>query len=121
MRGKSVATLQAQLRHRGFVINDPASVFGPTTRDAVKALQKQLSLKATGTVDSALWKALAGNLTSSAEPDSPELTSTTSPDPSADKLEALIQLLISKGIIEPQELDALLHATETKMEKPLFL
>ena len=60
MRGKSVSALQTQLRQRGFSITDSAGVFGPSTRDAVKAFQTQMSLPVTGIVDEIFWQAFGG-------------------------------------------------------------
>ena len=122
MRGKSVAALQTQLRHRGFAIDDPASVFGPSTRDAVKAMQNQFALKPTGMVDSAMWEMLGG-IQPSAAITQPSVPTTPSPasEPAVKKLDALVRLLISKGMIEQSELDSLIKEIEKKPETPLFL
>jgi len=120
MRGKSVTALQTQLQQRGFVIHDPQAVFGPSTRDAVKAVQKQLSLPATGLVDVDFWQALGGFRSPLPEKEEANRVSKVC-HPAEQKLELLIQLLISKGLIEEGELDKLLKTVESEPKQPLFL
>ena len=121
MRGKSVSNLQAQLKQRGFTISDVPGVFGPSTRDAVKSLQSQMSLQATGIADEAFWQAIGQQFAPSIEK-----TENTSEHPQKDssnhKLEALIQLLIQKGVINQKEVESMLSDhMDDQHAKPLFL
>ncbi len=124
MRGKSVSSLQSQLKQRGFTITDVPGVFGPSTRDAVKSLQSQMSLKATGIVDETFWQAIGQSFAPSNEktekmdePLNAQLDSTSH------QLESVIKLLIQKGVINQQELDSMIndHVDDQPPAKPLFL
>ena len=62
MSGDQVKALHAQLREQGFEIpasEAEAGLFGPATRKAVRAFQKQHSLKVNGVVDEATAEAIA--------------------------------------------------------------
>jgi len=111
MRGKSVGALQTQLQQRGFSITDSPGVFGPSTRDAVKSFQSQMALSATGVVDESFWQAF-GHHRVAPEEKNGKLNALQNHhqvlDSANPKLDALIHLLVEKGIIEQNELDLLI-------------
>lgn len=109
MRGKRIAMLQELLRRMGHPIQDKNGQFGASTRDAVKAFQRQYDLKATGMVDDELLSLMQqGPLAqaSKTEKSSGHVTDKAISSIDQDQLDALIQLLINKGIITEQELQA---------------
>ena len=107
MRGKRIGRLQEMIVRMGYSMRDQKGVFGADTRDAVKDIQKQRGLKPTGQVDEALFQMMQGHAPSpeSREPASPAVEqAANSIDQS--RLDALIRLLVRKGIIETDELEA---------------
>lgn len=113
MRGKSVTMLQELLRRMGYPMQDQPGLFGVHTRDAVKDYQKQRGLKVTGTVDAELLQQMQqGHVAPAA---GSEKTKNTAADPAERKrVDALIRLLIRKGVITEEELQA-----EIKRPAPL--
>jgi hypothetical protein len=57
-QGKAVADVRQALRRAGVTAADRAGVFGPNTANAVRTIQSQRGLPATGVVDQQTWKAL---------------------------------------------------------------
>jgi len=118
MRGKKITILQGILRRMGYPMLDQSGQFGASTRDAVKAFQKQHDFKATGMVDDELLSLMQqGPLStgSKAEPSSNELAPTLNPV-NQTQLDALIRLLVDKGLITDEELK-----NETDRPQPLRL
>ncbi|TLS67944.1 peptidoglycan-binding protein [Mariprofundus erugo] len=108
MRGKRVTVLQEILRRMGYQMDEQPGLFGVHTRDAVKAFQKQHNLKPTGMVDDELFKLMQFGQAGIAEPqatDQAEHTDTNQPI-NQPQLDALIRLLIRKGVITDSELSA---------------
>ncbi len=105
MRGKRITMLQEILQRMGYPMHDQAGLFGASTRDGIKDFQKRQGLKPTGAVDEDLLNRLQhGSSPSKQEASSPVETSS----PLAcnqHQLDALINLLIGKGIITQAELD----------------
>ncbi|MBL4775601.1 MAG: peptidoglycan-binding protein [Mariprofundus sp.] len=107
MRGKRISMLQDILRRMGYAMHDQAGQFGASTRDAVKAFQRQRDLKPTGSVDDALLILMQqGSCPENSKSEPPKLESpqTTSSLSNQTQLDALIELLINKGIINEDEL-----------------
>ncbi len=105
MRGKSITTLQEVLRRMGYPIHDQKGLFGTDTRDAVKSFQKQQGLKPSGVVDDELMKLMqhgqAAVVTAEESLEVPDSTPLNQ-----QQLDALIRLLLRKGVIEEAELEA---------------
>ena len=57
LNNRDVQRFQAQLKHRGWTIDDDGD-FGKKTTDVVKAFQKQKKLNVTGIVDEKTWTAI---------------------------------------------------------------
>jgi len=105
MRGKNVAQLQEILRRMGYDIRDRQGLFGVDTRDAVKAYQKQYGLKPTAVVDEALMRQMQGGVaTPPAGSSEAEAEPSMLPENQSD-LEALVRLLIQKGVLTREEWD----------------
>ena len=119
MRGKRIAMLQELLHRMGHPMHDQSGQFGASTRDAVKAFQRQHDLKTTGMVDDELLSLMQqGPL---AQASKTEKTSEHDTDKSLSsinqhQLDALIHLLINKGIITEGELQ-----TETSRPKAVSI
>lgn len=107
MRGKRVTLLQEILRRMGYQLDEQPGIFGVHTRDAVKAFQKQHNLKPTGIVDDELFKLIQfGQAVASEQMTTDQPAATSQPvagDPA--RLDALIRLLIRKGLISESELE----------------
>ena len=107
MRGKSITMLQQLLQRMGYSIHDRPGLFGVSTRDAVKNFQSIKGLQTTGIVDDALMELLRQNFGSQVAPKK-SVKESAAPPPLAhvnqQQLDALIRLLVSKGIISEQEL-----------------
>jgi len=109
MRGKRVALMQAVLHRMGYPMQDQKGLFGVHTRDAVKDIQKQRGLKPTGEVDDALFQLLQQGAVPQQIADLAGTTTAPAlPDPGCDQaqFDALIRLLLRKGVIEAGELEA---------------
>jgi len=108
MRGERVSHLQQLLKRLGHEITDQSGLFGASTRAAVKLLQQEKGLEATGIVDDALMTMIGGNL--SPKPDTAPHASNTTPELATlqAQVDALTQLLLQKGVITADELSALL-------------
>jgi peptidoglycan hydrolase-like protein with peptidoglycan-binding domain len=107
MRGKSVRMLQELLQKMGYPIDDQPGIFGPSTRDAVKNFQTQQGLKATGMVDDELLKLIRQGHAITEKPENAGSKVAPAPQPvNQDQLDALIRLMIRKGIISEDELQA---------------
>jgi len=123
MRGKRITMLQEILRRMGYPMLDQTGQFGASTRDAVKGFQRQHDLKATGMVDDELLQLMQqGPLTSSSksEPSASETTNTASPA-NQQQLDALIRLLMEKGIITEDELNKEINRPQVlRVQTPLL-
>ncbi|RLL51264.1 peptidoglycan-binding protein [Mariprofundus sp. EBB-1] len=123
MRGKRITMLQEILRRMGYPMLDQAGQFGASTRDAVKDYQRQHDFKATGIVDDALLSLMQqGPLASSAKakPSDSE-TAPTAPPVNQIQLDALIHLLVDKGIITEEELNKEIERPQTlRLQPPLL-
>ena len=110
MRGKGVSMLQELLHRMGYPISDRPGLFGVATRDAVKDFQSKKGLKKTGIVDEVLLAMMRQNFACSetAEKDkSRSAKATPSLNPvNQQQLDALIQLLVKKGIFTDEELQS---------------
>jgi len=117
MRGQSVRRLQTILRGLGYTIEDQSSVFGTSTREAVKSYQKQHQLKATGRVDDDLMAKMQFGMpdeadTSNSDEAKPEnecMNPTHEKQAQAwqdmnKKFDMLIQLLEQKDVLKPGEI-----------------
>jgi len=104
MRGKSVRMLQEFLRSMGYKVNDRDSMFGASTRDAVKSFQRQRGLKVTGQVDNELLQlmqqAKAGSSVCGKEAEEKSSVAMVSQK----KFNALVRLMVRKGLFDEQEL-----------------
>jgi len=111
MRGKSVRMLQELLRSMGYKVDDRDSMFGASTRDAVKSFQRQRSLKITGQVDDELLQLMQqGKAGSSVRGKVAEKKSSVSDVVpvamvSQKKFDALVCLMVRKGLFDEQELN----------------
>ncbi len=111
MRGKSVRMLQELLRSMGYKVDDRDSMFGASTRDAVKSFQRQRSLKVTGQVDDELLQLMQqGKAASSVRGKETEKKSSASDVApvamvSQKKFDALVRLMVRKGLFDEQELN----------------
>jgi len=109
MRGKRITMLQEILQRMGYPMHDQTGLFGASTRDAIKDVQKQHGLKPSGSVDDDLLKLLQQGPLSTVTTNS-DTNPTHSKDSSPivcnqQQLDALTNLLIKKGIITKAELD----------------
>ena len=124
MRGKRITMLQDILRRMGYAIHDQAGQFGASTRDAVKAFQRQRDLKPSGSVDDDLFILMQqGYCPESPKSEPPKLESAqiTSSLGNQTQLDALIQLLINKGIISADELKQISRPQAMRVtQKPLL-
>lgn len=130
MRGKKVTMLQELLRRMGYPMHDKPGQFGTSTRDAVKAVQSQYTLRPTGIVDDGLLQ-----LMQQGQP-APEITEKAvakAPSPDNDhpqqsvtrleaQTEALVRLLIRKGVFTENELHDEMVRIQPKQitEQPLI-
>ena len=120
MRGKSVRTLQNILKQMGYPMEDQSAIFGVSTRDGVKDFQKRKGLKPTGIVDDELFKQMQESVGFQAE----KIAKSESPVGLAtpndrSQLDALLSLLIRKGIITEEELLAeMKQKTKPKQTEP---
>jgi len=105
MRGKSVTVLQEVLRLRGYPIHDQKGLFGTDTREAVKSFQKQHGLATTGVVDDKLMLLMQQGSVQEPPPSAPE-KSVAVKTIKQDKWDALVRLLVKKGVLEEGELEA---------------
>jgi len=110
MRGKSVSMLQELLRSMGYKVDDRLSMFGASTRDAVKAFQRQRALKVTGQVDDVLLQMMQqGKDVSSVRAKIVEKKQPISAcEPamvSQEKFDALMRVMVRKGLLDEQELN----------------
>jgi len=110
MRGKSVTMLQEILRSMGYKVEDRPSMFGASTRDAVKSFQRQRSLKVTGQVDDVLLQMMQqGRDAPSVRVKSAEKKQLVSESESAivsqEKFDALIRVMVRKGLLDEEELN----------------
>jgi len=127
MRGKSVSALQELLRGMGYSVEDRPSMFGSSTRDAVKGFQRQRGLKATGQVDDELLQMMQqGKGVSSAHSKATvNKTATSDVAPIAvnqQQLDALIRLLVRKDVLTEQELkDEMKRAQPVSVMQPALL
>ncbi|MDQ6969951.1 MAG: peptidoglycan-binding domain-containing protein [Mariprofundus sp.] len=111
MRGKRITMLQEILHRMGYPMHDQAGLFAASTRDGIKAFQKQQGLKVTGTVDDDLFTLLQqGSQPSKQKTASdPAQADTAEHKPcNQQQFDALIQLLVSKNIITEAELHQLM-------------
>jgi len=109
MRGKSVRTLQGMLRQMGYPMEDQPAIFGASTRDAVKDFQKRKGLKDTGIVDDELFALMQQSVGFQAEKsDKAKQTEKAAGGNDSRRLDALIGLLISKGILSEEEIGEML-------------
>ena len=115
MRGKSVRTLQNILKQMGYPMEDQPAIFGVSTRDGVKDFQKRKGLKPTGMVDDELFKQMQESVGFQAEKTakSESPVGLTAPNDKS-QLDALVSLLIRKGIITEEELQTEIKQTEPK-------
>jgi len=110
MRGKSVRMLQELLRSMGYKVDDRDSMFGASTRDAVKSFQRQRGLKVTGQVDDELLQLMqqgkAGSSVRGKETEKKSSVSDVAPVAmvSQKKFDALLRLMVRKGLFDEQEL-----------------
>jgi len=110
MRRKSVRMLQELLRSMGYKLDDRDSMFGACTRDAVKAFQRQRNLKVTGQVDDALLQMMQQGKEGSTEQGkgavkkSPSLEVAATGMVSQKQFDALLRLMVRKGLLDEQEL-----------------
>jgi len=105
MRGKSITTLQEILRLRGYPIHDQKGLFGTDTREAVKNFQKQHGLATTGVVDDKLMLLMQQGSVQNAKDIAPA-KETEVKAIKQDRLDALVRLLLKKGVLEEGELEA---------------
>ncbi|MDX8381832.1 MAG: peptidoglycan-binding domain-containing protein [Ghiorsea sp.] len=103
MRGKSVTQLQELLRGMGFEIHDQKALFGVDTRSAVKAYQKQHSLKITGEVDEQFIIRMQGGAGATPKQSEAIVKAISSKQ---EPLDVLIQLLIKKNVFTQEEWDS---------------
>ena len=124
MRGKSVSMLQELLRSIGYKIDDRSSMFGSSTRDAVKSFQRQRNLKVTGQVDDALLKMMQqggdASLQRAKSTDKKKQVSETDVTMvSQEKFDALLRLMVRKGLFDEQELkDEMERVIPTRITQP---
>lgn len=107
MRGKGVSMLQELLQRMGYPIKDKPGLFGVSTRDAVKDFQSKKGVKATGLVDEELLDQMRQNFGGQLDTKKTKVASTDSSitNPVNQKqLDAVIRLLIDKGIFSEDEL-----------------
>lgn len=126
MRGKKITMLQQLLQRMGYPVHDKAGQFGTSTRDAVKAVQGQFKLEPTGIVDDALLQMIQQRQTAPAITEE-TVSKTLTPDNDASRqpdtqTEALIRLLIRKGVFTEKELqDEMARGQPGQItEPPLF-
>lgn len=114
MRGKSVRMLQETLKCLGYPMEDQPSIFGASTRDAVKSFQSQKGLKPTGIVDDELLSLMRTGHNVAAidakQSDAAQSSGKRGADAAVSlpvdqgRLEAVIRLMVSKGLITEEEL-----------------
>ena len=126
MRGKRITMLQELLRRMGYPVHDKPGQFGTSTRDAVKAVQSQYDMKPTGVVDDALLQRMQHGQPAAAISEEDVLKA---PDPDNEdplqsdvRLEALVRLLIRKGVLTENELHDEIVRVQVKQitEPPLI-
>ena len=122
MRGKSVRTLQQMLKQMGYPMEDQAAIFGASTRDAVKDFQKRKGLKVDGIVDDELFKVMQQNVgfqsdSGDKKDNKNDPVGLTSPA-NRQQLDALVGLLISKGVITEEELTEAMRPQPVKVTQP---
>ena len=107
MRGKRIALLQEILYRKGYPMQDQKGVFGVHTRDAIKDIQKQHGLKPSGQVEDELFQLIQqGQPALPTGKKSAEAPAVDAPLVNQQQFDALIRLLISKGMIKSGELEA---------------
>jgi len=119
MRGKSVRSLQQMLKQMGYPMKDQPAIFGASTRDGVKDFQNRKGLKPTGIVDDELFNLMQESVGFQAEkPAKSESPVGLAAPADKSRLDALVTLLISKGVITEEELQAELMQTKPKQDEP---
>jgi len=118
MRGKSVTQLQNMLKQMGFPMEDQPAIFGASTRDGVKSFQKRKGLKTTGVVDDELFTLMQQSVGFQAEAGEKRKVNKSGSSIDQQRLDALIDLLVSKGVISEDELAAALQPPEQTPEQP---
>ena len=122
MRGKSVRTLQQMLKQMGYPMEDQAAIFGASTRDAVKDFQKRKGLKVDGIVDDELFKVMQQNVgfqsDSGDKKDNKNDPVGLASSANRQQLDALVGLLISKGVITEEELTEAMRPQPVKVTQP---
>lgn len=106
-RGKGVTMLQELLQRMGYPMQDRPGLFGVSTRDAVKDFQSKKGLKSTGIVDDELLALMRQNFGApmSSKKGKSRAASTPALNPvNQEQLDALIRLLIRKGVFTEEEL-----------------
>jgi len=126
MRGKSVRNLQEILKRLGYPMDDQPSIFGASTRDAVKNFQSQKELKPTGIADDELLNLMrqGHNLSDIEATHKPKTTPKSKPSAQPldqMRVDALIRLLIAKGVISEEELQTEMKRTPQKKASQLPL
>jgi len=108
MRGKRIAFMQEILHRMGYPMQDQKGLFGVNTRDAIKDVQKQRGLKQTGQVDDDLFHLMQHGTAPQVADQASTTIAAAPPDPGCDQeqFDALIRLLLRKGVIEAGELEA---------------
>ncbi len=99
--------LQELLGRMGYPMHDQPGLFGASTRDAVKDVQTQRGLKPTGHADDELLQLIQPGQASPPEKEKPSVEAAPSPTQNPvnqQQLDALIRLLIHKGLIDETEL-----------------
>jgi len=117
MRGKRISMLQELLGRMGYPMNDQPGLFGASTRDAVKDVQTQRGLKPTGHADDELLQLMQLGQTSppAKEKSSVQTTPSSTQNPvNQQQLDALIRLLIHKGLIDETELQIEMKRVQPK-------
>jgi len=118
MRGKNVTMLQNMLRQMGYPMNDAPGLFGAATRDGIKDFQKRKGLKATGIVDDDLFSLIQQSVGFRTEKRSTRKEPATASSADSSRLDALIRLLVDKGVISEDELSEALQPPAPAKKAP---
>jgi len=105
MRGENVRMLQKSLCSMGFQIDDKIGMFGTSTRDAVKALQRQHGLKQNGQVDDALLQMIQPCKAASKDEQVEDKSVSKLDSDLRNAFDALVRLMVRKGLFDEQELN----------------
>jgi len=117
MRGERVSHLQQLLKRLGHEVSDQPGLFGTGTRAAVKQLQQEGELEATGIADDALMKLISDRLGPQPEAAAQDADATPELATLQAQVDALTQLLLQKGVITANELRALLRSAASFPEE----